>query len=272
MGRPPAFPRSVASVKFVPGPNQPSWPSSWLHPRGLGRDHRGRLLHHTPAVLIILPRPTFMSLRGDGSADFEGDERDQCLRHRHIAAAALRFAATAIKDWFSELIAVVAIAIGVFGERFPQGSGVAGVAVAAIGESITGARRSPPMLCRLRLADQCANRTLSLFSSRSAPSLRQRYVLVSYLQSGLVDHHRWLTQRSCSTPSHRADHPGAAADHRDVHRYLWALKLRRGVAGGSPLPSLRRSPSSATSSSSRSSGGCCRAFAPTATRAARSTA
>jgi chromate transporter len=195
----------VASVNFVPGPNSTELA---IHLGLIRAGYAGLVVAGVcfivPAVLIILPLAYWYVRAGalpQVGAAMGGI--NACVV-AIIAAAAWRFGQTAIRDRFTAALAIVAAAIGFAGARYPQiQPELLALALAAVlGAVYYGRPRvrlsAAPLLLPLALSpsqwrDLAA---MSLFFLKVGATLfGSGYVLVSYLQSGLVDEFHWLSKR-----------------------------------------------------------------------------
>jgi chromate transporter len=195
----------VAAVNFIPGPNSTELA---IHLGLIRAGYAGLvtagLCFIVPAVIIILPLAYLYVSTGalpQVSAAMHGI--NACVI-AIIIAAALRFAHTAVRDRFTVFIGLLALAIGLFGSRFPQiQPELLALALSATLGAIYYARPKipPPAVAALLplFATTDLSRNLakmSLFFLKAGATLfGSGYVLVSYLQSGLVDQHGWLTRQ-----------------------------------------------------------------------------
>jgi chromate transporter len=196
----------VAAVNFVPGPNSTELA---IH-LGLIRAGFAGLLTAgvcfiVPAVLIILPLAYLYVRTGtlpQVSAALVGI--NACVV-AIIAAAALRFAKTAVTDLFGAFILIVSTIAGFIGNKYPDMNPelIILAASAALGALYYGGipKTSPhvatlllPLAASRELTADLAR--MALFFLRVGATLfGSGYVLVSYLQSGLVDQFHWLTKK-----------------------------------------------------------------------------
>ena len=197
----------VASVNFVPGPNSTELAIHLGYIRaGVAGLVVAGVCFITPAVLIILPI-AFFYVRSGSLPQFAAAMSgiNACVV-AIVAAAAVRFAHGAIKDSFTSVVALAAAVLGFVGIRHPQiQPELLALALAAIAGAIYYSR--PPR----RGLDVGVTLAVSLAPSREfwselmkmslfflkvgATLFGSGYVLVSYLQIGLVDQFHWLTKR-----------------------------------------------------------------------------
>jgi chromate transporter len=196
----------VASVNFVPGPNSTELAIHVGYVRaGVPGLIVAGVCFITPAVLIILPL-AYVYVRSGSlpqlTAAMSGI--NACVV-AIVAAAAIRFAAASVRDGVTTVIAILAGVIGFVGIRHPgiQPELLSLAIAAAVGAIYYGRPRVP--------VDVAASLALPLASSRifspdfvkmclfflkvGATLFGSGYVLVSYLQIGLVDQFHWLTKR-----------------------------------------------------------------------------
>ena len=197
----------LAAVNFIPGPNSTEMA---IHLGMIRAGYPGLLVGGfcfiTPAVLIILPL-AFMYVRsGQLPQVMAAMVGINACVVAIIAAAVVRLAKFTVTDYFTATIALLAIAAGFLGKRYPeyQPDLVILVASALAGAIYYG---------RPNLAS-AAPLAASLASSRFLPAWNSDfvkmtlfflkigltlfgsgYVLIPYLESGLVDHFHWLTRR-----------------------------------------------------------------------------
>jgi chromate transporter len=213
----------VSAVNFVPGPNSTELA---IH---LGQVRAGfpglvvaGVCFIVPAMLIILPLAWFYvrygAMPGVGNA-LVGIKATMVAI---VVVALVRFARTGLKDAFTALIALLATAASLLMTYFnvPQQELVI-LATAAIAgllwygrsapvlpegpeRSASGAAKSSLPAIPLMLAPAAVGATgfagqllaMALcFLKVGATLFGSGYVLASFLHSGLVEHHRWLTDR-----------------------------------------------------------------------------
>ena len=196
----------VASVNFVPGPNSTELA---IHLGLIRAGFAGLVVAGVcfivPAVLIILPL-AYIYVKSGSLPQVSGalSGINACVV-AIIAAAAIRFAKTAVRDGFTAALAIVATIAGLAGNRFPQlQPELIILAAAALVGAIYYGRPKPPFNALLSLAAPLAVsqplwgdllRMALFFLKVGATLFGSGYVLVSYLQSGLVDQFHWLTRR-----------------------------------------------------------------------------
>jgi chromate transporter len=196
----------VASVNFVPGPNSTELA---IHLGLIRAGFAGLIVAGVcfivPAVLIILPL-AYIYVKSGSLPQVSGalSGINACVV-AIIAAAAIRFAKTAVRDVFTVALAIVATIAGFAGNRFPQlQPELIILAAAALLGAIYYGRPRPPAGTMLALAAPLAVsqalwgdllRMALFFLKVGATLFGSGYVLVSYLQSGLVDQFHWLTRR-----------------------------------------------------------------------------
>jgi chromate transporter len=190
----------VAAINFIPGPNSTELAIHLGQVRaGLAGLFVAGFCFITPAVLIILPIAWIYVRFG---------ALPQALPVLHaigaaivavVVVATIRFAQTALKDAFAIVLAILVAAAAVAVARWttvqPE---IASLAVAAIAGAVWYARASAlPLLALPPLVggDWEFARLGWFFLKVGATLFGSGYVLVSYLQSGLVDHHQWLSQQ-----------------------------------------------------------------------------
>jgi chromate transporter len=196
----------VAAVNFVPGPNSTELAIHLgLIRAGFAGLVTAGVCFITPAVLIILPLAYLYVRSGtlpQVSAALIGINATVVAI---VLAAAIRFARTAIDDVFTAVLVIVATIAGFATQRFPDiqpellilaSAALLGAIyygrprptlpnLAAVILPLAGSRQLPPNLIRMGL----------LFLRIGATLFGSGYVLVSYLQSSLVDQHGWLTKK-----------------------------------------------------------------------------
>jgi chromate transporter len=195
----------VAAVNFVPGPNSTELAIhlGWIRAGFAGLVTAG-VCFITPAVLIILPLAYLYVRTGTLPQVSAGLVGINACVIAIIIAAAVRFARTAVTDVFTIIVAVAATVGGFLGNRFPDSQPELIILLtAAMFGSIHygGPPKLPtvaPLLLPLASSRQLAIdlARMALFFLRVGATLfGSGYVLVSYLQTGLVDHFHWLSKK-----------------------------------------------------------------------------
>lgn len=235
----------VAAVNFVPGPNSTELA---IHLGAIRAGFAGLVVAGvcfiTPAMLIILPIAYFYVKSGTLPQVSAAMGGINAAVIGVIVAAMIRFARAAVIDPFTALIAIASAAAGfVCAFRFPQFQPeLVILATAALlgmlyyarpkisAESLAGALL--PMLGSDYWHDIGR---LCLFLLKVAATLfGSGYVLISYLQSGLVDHYHWFTrQQVLDAISVGQVTPGPLLTTATFVGYvLGAQKFGGGVMGG----------------------------------------
>lgn len=197
----------LAAVNFIPGPNSTEMA---IHLGMIRAGFPGLLVGGfcfiTPAVLIILPL-AFMYVRsGQLPQVMAAMVGINACVVAIIAAAVVRLAKFTVTDYFTATIALLAIVAGFLGKRYPeyQPDLVILVASALAGAIYYG---RPNLASAAPLAASLASSRLlpawnsdfvkmTLFFLKIGLTLfGSGYVLIPYLESGLVDHFHWLTRR-----------------------------------------------------------------------------
>ncbi len=198
----------VAAVNFVPGPNSTELA---IHLGQIRAGFAGLVVAGAcfiaPAVLIILPIAWAYATYG------ALPQVEPVLRAIGAAIVAIivvatwRFFRTAVKDAFTAALCAAAVVASFVLQRFtdlqPE---IVALAFAAVAGALWYARpRSrphpramlslPPWVGMMWVVPQDFARMALFFLKVGATLFGSGYVLVSYLQSGLVDDYRWLTQR-----------------------------------------------------------------------------
>ena len=195
----------VASVNFVPGPNSTELA---IHIGYIRAGVPGLIVAGacfiTPAVLIILPL-AYVYVRSGALPQLQAAMSgiNACVV-AIVAAAAWRFARTSIRDALTTAVAIAAAVIGFVGIRYPQVQPeLLALALAAVVGAIYAARPRArldiaPLLIPLAVSPTMWRdlAKMSLFFLKVGATLfGSGYVLVSYLQIGLVDQFGWLSER-----------------------------------------------------------------------------
>jgi chromate transporter len=235
----------VASSNFVPGPNSTELA---IHLGYIRAGVPGLVLAGvcfiTPAVLIILPIAWFYVRHGSLPQLAAAMHGINACVVAIVAAAALRFATSSIRDALTITLAILAGAIGFVGINHPQiQPELLALAIAATAGAIYYGRP------RVRL-DVAAALALPLAAPRAFTTETVKmflfflkvgctlfgsgYVLVSYLQVGLVDQFHWLSKRELlDAISVGQVTPGPVLTTATFAGYvLGAQKFNGGVFGG----------------------------------------
>ena len=195
----------VAAVNFVPGPNSTELA---IHLGQLRAGFAGLVAAGVcfiaPAVLIILPIAWAYTTYGALPQVQPVLRTIGAAIVAVVAVATYRFLRTAVTDTFTGVLCAAVIAGALLLQRYTrlQPEIIAlGSAAAAGAIRSTRARRPravlsiSPVLALAPLISGDFARMALFFLKVGATLFGSGYVLVSYLQSGLVDDHRWLTQR-----------------------------------------------------------------------------
>jgi chromate transporter len=212
---------TVSAVNFIPGPNSTELA---IHIGLVRAGWRGLIVAGVcfivPAMMIVLPLAWCYVRYGATPAVGEALVGIKACMVAIVAVALWRFARTGIKDGFTAGVAVVALAMAVVGKRLgvPQvelivlgTAAVAGVvwygrgrgAIDGVGtRSASGAAKRfswplvalPISLGSTGFPAQIVQMAL-FFLKVGATLFGSGYVLASFLQSGLVEQHRWLSEQ-----------------------------------------------------------------------------
>ena len=213
----------VATINCIPGPNstQLAIHLGYLRAGFPGLVVAG-LCFIVPAMLIIFPLAWLYVTFGRTPQVRDALIGINASVVAIVAAALWRFAKTGVKDWFSTVIAVLAtsallladpqIAVGLNVHRFglaplakwmiPGKADLIILGLAAMAGAVWYGRPkvlpSIPLLllpcAAITTASPFVQMTL-LFLKVGATIFGSGYVLISYLQSGIVDQHGWMTQQ-----------------------------------------------------------------------------
>jgi chromate transporter len=211
----------VSAVNFIPGPNSTELA---IHIGLVRAGWKGLIVAGVcfivPAMLIVLPLAWFYVAYGSTPAAGEALVGIKACMVAIVAVALWRFARTGIRDGFTGVVAIVALVAAVLLQRFkvPQQEllilGVAalagvlwygrgrGAVEGGLTRSASGAakRFSFPLMAlpfsvgTVGFSGQVMQMAL-FFLKVGATLFGSGYVLASFLHSGLVDQHRWLTER-----------------------------------------------------------------------------
>jgi chromate transporter len=212
----------MAAINFIPGPNSTQLA---IHLGFLRAGYPGLIVAGVcfivPAMLIIFPLAWLYVTYGRTPQVREALVGINACVVAIVAAALLRFVKTGIRDGFTLAVALVGIGIGFLAEprvagwcdsHFSAVSAVAGWlsrgrvellilgAAAVLGAMWYGKPRMPtvaPMWLPLAVMDVSSPyfKMMVMFLKVGATLFGSGYVLVSYLQGGIVDQHGWMTQR-----------------------------------------------------------------------------
>jgi chromate transporter len=211
----------VSAVNFIPGPNSTELA---IHIGLIRAGWRGLIVAGVcfivPAMMIVLPLAWCYVTYGATPAVGEALVGIKACMVGIVAVALWRFARTGIKDGFTAGVAVVALAMAIACKRFavPQAelivlgvAAVAGVAWYGHGSSMNegdGTRAAsratkgfswplvalPVSVGSLGFSGQLVQMAL-FFLKVGATLFGSGYVLASFLHSGLVEQHRWLSEQ-----------------------------------------------------------------------------
>jgi chromate transporter len=237
----------MASVNFVPGPNSTELA---IHLGYIRAGVPGLIVAGAcfiiPAVLIILPLAFVYVRSGQVPQIAAAMSGINACVVAIVAAAAVRFAKASITDALTTVIAIVAVVIGFVGIRYPelQPELLALALAALVGAVYYGRPRlpSPPRIAAALALPLAPSRDfwtdlakMSLFFLKVGATLfGSGYVLVSYLQIGLVDQFHWLSKRELlDAISVGQVTPGPLLTTATFVGYvLGAAKFNGGVIGG----------------------------------------
>lgn len=199
----------VAAINFIPGPNSTQLA---MQLGFLRAGYPGLVVAGTcfivPAVLIILPLAYLYVTFGHTPHVREALVGINACVVSIVAAALWRFTSTGVRDRFSAGIALLATVAGFLAPRletFTLGQmDLIILALAALAGAIWyGRPKIPPLApviapliscAGLRVDDRYVKMAL-LFLKVGATLFGSGYVLVSYLQAGIVDHYHWMTRQ-----------------------------------------------------------------------------
>ncbi|HTL28572.1 MAG TPA: chromate transporter [Tepidisphaeraceae bacterium] len=187
----------VAAVNFVPGPNSTELA---IHIGQLREGFVGLVVAGfcfiTPAVLIILAIAWAYVAYGTLPQVHSAMIGISAAVVAIVASALIRFARTGIKDSFTTIIAVFAFPAAILLRRYsnlqPE---IVVLAIAAIVGAIWYGRPRVDRLPILALPLPAVASIAWFFFKIGATLFGSGYVLVSYLQSGLVVQRHWLTNQ-----------------------------------------------------------------------------
>ncbi|HYO08458.1 MAG TPA: chromate efflux transporter [Tepidisphaeraceae bacterium] len=196
----------VASVNFIPGPNSTELA---IHLGLIRAGFAGLVVAGAcfifPAMLIILPLAYLYVRTGalpQVSAAMSGINAAVIAI---VAAAVVRFARAAVTDAFTAGVAVASVAAGFWLAPRPHlQPELLILAASALLGALSAARPAPrdallaPALLPLAVSPHWAAETTRMFLfllKVGATLFGSGYVLVSYLQSGLVDRYHWFTRQ-----------------------------------------------------------------------------
>jgi chromate transporter len=215
----------VSAVNFVPGPNSTELA---IHLGLVRAGFRGLLLAGVcfivPAMLIILPIAAFYVAFGRTPRVEDALVGIKACMVAIVVVAMVRFAKTGIKDAFTATVAALALIASLVCKRYnvPQQELIILAATAIAGMIYYGTRshvaragsfaesddpdpprpatasRALPAVLPLSAATGFSAQILQMaafFLKVGATLFGSGYVLASFLQTGLVEQHRWLTNR-----------------------------------------------------------------------------
>jgi chromate transporter len=187
----------VAAVNFVPGPNSTELA---IHIGQLRAGFVGLLVSGTcfitPAVLIILPIAWAYVQYGTLPKIQSAMTGISAAVVAIVASAMIRFARTAIRDSFSGIVAGVALVLAIVLRRYTKlQPEIVVLALAALAGAIKCGRLRLLHFPILSLDVTVLSAIAWFFFKIGATLFGSGYVLVSYLQSGLVVQRHWLTNQ-----------------------------------------------------------------------------
>ena len=195
----------LASVNFIPGPNSTELA---IHIGYIRAGVPGLIVAGvcfiTPAMLIILPLAFFYVRSGALPQVAEAMRGINACVVAIVASAAWRFGVSSIRDGLTSIIAIAAGTIGFIGIGYPQIQPelLALTIAAVVGAIYYGRPRFQTDVAPLLLPIAASSTfwrdmgKMSLFFLKVGATLfGSGYVLVSYLQTGLVDQFHWLDKR-----------------------------------------------------------------------------
>jgi chromate transporter len=187
----------VASVNFVPGPNSTELA---IHVGQLRAGFPGLLVSGTcfitPAVLIILPLAWAYARFGTLPRIHGAMIGISAAVVAIVASAMFRFAHSAIRDSFSVIIAISALALAMVLRRYSKlQPEIVVLALAAVAGAIQRGRLRLIHFPILSLDGTALGAIAWFFFKVGGTLFGSGYVLVSYLQSGLVVQRHWLTNQ-----------------------------------------------------------------------------
>jgi chromate transporter len=190
---------SFAAINFIPGPGSTELA---IYIGQVRAGFAGLLVSGicfiTPAMLIILPIAWAYTKWGSLPQSQPALRGISAAIAALILFATLRFAKTAIKNVFYIIVAAIAALISILGVRIPQMQPeITALLVAAIAGILFHRRQSAKLhaiALPLTFWPNLLRMVLS-FLKIGATLFGSGYVLVSYLQTSMVDRWHWLTQQ-----------------------------------------------------------------------------